>query len=89
MEARTSTAEERRAGDLATRELEEATGGQEDTEEATRGPGARMNGSPEMEASLEDGEMTGSEGAAPAGLEVEGTLTSTVARRRASTARMR
>lgn len=59
MEARTSTAEERRAGDLATRELEEATGGQEDTEEATRGPGARMNGSPEMEASLEDGEMTG------------------------------
>lgn len=61
MEARTSTAEERRAGDLDqdTREEEvEATEG-EDTaeEEGTEGAGVLTRGS--LEESLEDGGMTG------------------------------
>lgn len=60
MEARTSTAEERRAGDLDqdTKEEGGATG-EEDTEEEEEGTeetGALMSGSAE---SLEDAEMTG------------------------------
>lgn len=94
-EARTFTAEERRAGDLdpATRGEEEgATGGEEGTEveeEGTEGTGALRTGSPETEETSEDGETTGLEEEAPAGPEVEVTLTSTVARKRASTAQTR
>ena len=64
-EARTFTAEERRAGDLdpATRGEEEgATGGEEGTEveeEGTEGTGAPRTGSPETEETSEDGETTG------------------------------
>lgn len=60
MEARTSTAEERRAGDLGqdTREEEaEATGGEDTEEEGTEGTGAPTRGS--AEGSLEDEETTG------------------------------
>lgn len=62
MEARTSTAEERRAGDLDlgqdTREEEEEATGEVDTEEeGMEGTGALMRGS--AEGSSEDGETTG------------------------------
>lgn len=63
MEARTSTAEERRAGDLDleqdTREEEGEDTGGEDTEEeeGTEGTGAPTRGS--LEESLEDEETTG------------------------------
>lgn len=85
MEARTSTVG-MRAGDRdqvldrGTREVEaEATeeeGGMVET-------GVLMTGSTVTEESSEDGEMTGSEAVAPAGPEVEVTLTSLEARKRA------
>lgn len=92
MEAWTSMAEERRAGDQDldqdTRE-EEDTGGEdtEEEEEGTEGTGALMRGLPEE--SSEDGETTGSEEEAPAGPEAEVTPKSMVARRRALMARRR
>lgn len=93
MEARSSTAEGRRAGDqdqdtrVEEEEEEGATGGEDTEEEGAEGTGAPRKGS--AEESSEDAETTGSEEEAPAGPEVEVTLTSTGARRRALTARRR